>query len=46
MGRGAIGSWGMTVTLCTKRFRTLDQIRAFLEGSDPLEMRPADSLVQ
>ena len=32
----------MTATLCTKRFRTLDQIRAFLEGSDPLEIRPAD----
>ena len=30
----------MTVTLCTERIRTLDEIRAFLEGSEAAEITP------
>ena len=32
----------MIVTLRTERIRTLDQIRAFLEGSEPADFGPAD----
>ena len=37
--RGAKRSLRMIVTLRTERIRTLDQIRAFLDGSEPTDFR-------
>ena len=41
-GRGVLRTWRMIVTLQTERLRTMEQVRAFVEGSEPVDYKPED----